>query len=167
MILRTRNPGVVGDDQSQDEIVRWALRRGVLAHPQIIPREELLKEGEDLAEQAYMEFIPTPKAAPRPEDKETSGMMLKAASSIIDENNNLLGVLYGGILLNRNYEIVDRVKETVYKGEKYKGREIGTATIFQHDLRISTNVKNADGQRAIGTRVSKEVNTAVLKQGKA
>lgn len=167
VIVRTRNPELVGDDQSQDEIVKRALKREVLAHPQIVPLEELLKEAEDLAHQAYMEFIPTPKAAPRPENKETSAMMLKAASSIVDENNAFLGVLYGGILLNRNYEIVDRVKEIVYKEEKYKGREIGTATIFQHDLRISTNVKNENGQRAIGTRVSKEVNIAVLQEGKA
>jgi two-component system NtrC family sensor kinase len=167
VIIRARNPQIVGDDQSEDEIVSWALKRGVLAHPQIINRDELLKEGEDLAEQAYFKFIPTPMAAERPEDRETSGMMLKAASSMIDENNTLVGVLYGGILLNRNFDIVDRVKEMVYKDEKYKGVETGTATIFQKDLRISTNVKNKQAQRAIGTRVSKEVNTAVLKEGKA
>lgn len=167
VIVRTRNPEVVGDDQSQDEIVKRAMKRESVAYPQIVFREELLKEGNDLADQAYMEFIPTPKAAPREEDKETSGMMLKAASSVVDEKSHLLGTLYGGILLNRNYEIVDRVKEIVYKEEKYKGREIGTVTIFQHDLRISTNVKNEDGQRAIGTRVSKEVNIAVLQEGKA
>jgi two-component system NtrC family sensor kinase len=166
VMVRTRNPEVVGDDQSQDDIIKWMLIKDVVAKPQIIPREELLKEGKDLADQAYLEFIPTPKAAPRPENKETSGMMMKAASSIKDENNTILGVLYGGILLNRNYEIVDRVKETVYKGEKYKGRDKGTATIFQHDLRISTNVKNEKNERAIGTRVSKEVNNAVLKEGK-
>ncbi|MBA7644218.1 Adaptive-response sensory-kinase SasA [subsurface metagenome] len=166
VIIRTRNPGVVGDDQSQDEITRWAPKKDVLAYPQIVSREELLKEGYDLANQADMEFIDTPKAAFRPENKETSGLMLKATSSVKDEKGTLLGILYGGILLNQNYEIVDRVKEIVYKGEKYKGRDKGTATIFQHDLRISTNVKNKKGERAIGTRVSKEVNSAVLVEGK-
>lgn len=166
VIIRTRNPGVVGDDQSQDEIISLAPKKDALAYPQIISREELLKEGEDLANQADIEFIDTPKAAFRPEKKETSGLMLKAASSVRAENGTLIGILYGGILLNRNYEIVDSVKETVYKGEKYKGRDKGTATIFQHDLRISTNVKNENGERAIGTRVSKEVNMAVLVEGK-
>ncbi len=167
VVVRCRNPENVGDDQSQDEIIKWAMNRGELAHTQIVARDELLKEGEDLAEKAFIQFIPTPKAAERPEDSETSGMMLKAAAAVVDRNDTLLGVLYGGILLNRNYDIVDRVKETVYKGEKYKGVETGTATIFQHDLRISTNVQNAQGSRAIGTRVSKEVNTAVLKEGKS
>jgi two-component system, NtrC family, sensor kinase len=165
VIVRTRKPEVVGDDQSQDEIIRLALGRGVLAHPEIVPRSDLLKEGEDLAKQAYIEFIPTPKAAPRPEDKETSGMMLKAAASVLDEQNQVLGVLYGGVVLNRNYEIVDEVKETVFKEEKYKGRETGTATIFQQDLRISTNVTDQQGRRAIGTRVSEEVKKAVLDKG--
>ncbi len=163
--IRTRNPRVIGDDQSQNEIVREALKNGEIAFPQIVPREELLKEGKDLADQAYMEFIETPKAVPRPENKETSGMMLKAAATIREENGTTLGILFGGILLNRNYYIVDRVKEIVYKGEKYKGRDRGTATIFQHDLRISTNVPNEEGERAIGTRVSREVNQAVLIEG--
>jgi two-component system NtrC family sensor kinase len=150
VIVRTRNPELVGDDQSEDELIRRALQPNVLACPQIVPRQELLRESQDLAEQAYLEFIPTPKAAPRPEDKETSGLMLKAAATIIGENDEPLGVLYGGILLNRNYEIVDKIKEIVFKGEKYKGRETGTATIFQGDLRISTNVADEQGKRAIG-----------------
>jgi two-component system NtrC family sensor kinase len=167
VIVRTRNPGVTGDSQTQDEIVRQALQPNVVASPEIVSRGELLKEGEDLADRAYLEFIPTPKAAPRPENRETSGMMLKAAATIIAENDEPMGVLYGGILVNRNYEIVDRVKETVFKEEKYKGVETGTATIFQGDLRISTNVTDLEGKRAIGTRVSEEVKRAVLDAGRS
>jgi two-component system NtrC family sensor kinase len=93
--------------------------------------------------------------------------MLKAAATVISENDEPLGVLYGGILVNRNYEIVDRVKETVFKEEKYKGVETGTATIFQGDLRISTNVTDLEGKRAIGTRISEEVKRAVLDVGRS
>jgi two-component system NtrC family sensor kinase len=166
VLLRTTQPDIWGDDQSTDLLVRRALKNETVASTQIIPRKELLKEGKELAERAYLEVIPTPKAAPQYENYEEKGMILKAASPLVDENGVVLAVLYGGILLNKSHEIVDRVKEIVYKGEKYKGREIGTATIFQHDLRISTNVKNVNGQRAIGTRVSNEVNQAVLKEGK-
>jgi two-component system NtrC family sensor kinase len=166
VLIRTRNKQIVGDDESQDEIIRLALRGDIAAFPQILAREKLLLEGQGLADKAALDFIPTPQAAPRRENRETSGMVLKAAAPITDENNRLLGVLSGGVLLNRNYEIVDRVKEIVFKGEKYKGRETGTATIFQNDLRISTNVKNEKGERAIGTLVSEEVKKAVLEEGK-
>lgn len=166
VIIRTRNPAQIGDNQSSDDLVKKALNKGSYAAPQIIPREELLKENQELADKAYIEFIDTPMASPRPENEEEDGMMLKAACSV-EEDGILLGVLYGGVLINRNHDIVDRVKETVYRDEQYKGREVGTATIFQKDLRISTNVKNEKGERAIGTRVSAEVNQAVLIEGKA
>jgi len=165
VILRTQNPDSMGDDQSFDEIISRALDRGVFVSPQILSRNELLKEDEGLAKQAYISFVPTPKSAERAEDQETSGLVLKAAASVVGNNGILLGVLYGGLLLNKDYEVVDRVKELVYKDEKYKGREKGTVTIFLEDARISTNVRNEDGTRAIGTRVSQEVNSAVLIHG--
>jgi len=166
VFIRTNQPEISGDDQSKDPFVSRALQGETITATQIIPKEELMKE-KSLVEKAYLKIVPTPKAAPSAEDYEEDGMLLKAASPLIDEKGDVLGVLYGGILLNRNYEIVDRVKEIVFKGEKYKGREIGTATIFQNDLRISTNVKKENGERAIGTRVSREVNQAVLKEGKS
>ena len=163
---RSMHPDIWGDDQSGNPLVREALNGDVVSGTQIFSRQELLKESRLLAEQAYLPFIPTPMAIPRQEDHEENGMMLQASAPLIDETGQILGVLYTGILLNRNPEIVDRVKDIVFRGEKYKGREIGTVTIFQQDLRITTNVKNTNGQRAIGTRVSREVNQDVLQEGK-
>ena len=167
VIVRARNPVIYGDDQSDDELVKEAIsKKEVVASTLIIPMDELLKEGEDLAEQAYIKLIQTPKAKPISGSEETSGMMIKAAAPILDHHGNLIGILYGGILLNKNYEIVDKIKDIVYRGETYRGKDIGTATIFQGDLRISTNVERKDGTRAIGTRVSEEVNNQVLVKGK-
>lgn len=165
VILRAQNPSVKGDDQSNDEMVRSALKKKTISGTQIIPREELLKEGDELARQAFMACIPTEKSKPRVLDQETSGMILKAAAPVMDENGNLLGVLYGGKMLNRNYEIVDRIKGTVFGGEKYRRKDVGTATIFQWDLRISTNVRTSDETRAIGTLVSSDVYERVLENG--
>jgi len=168
VLFRSRNPTVFGDIQSEDQLVSRALfNNKVAASTQIIPKEELLKEGEDLARRAHIVFIPTSRAKPRTEREEASGMMMKAVAPVLARNGEVLGVLYGGILLNRRYEIVDKIKETVYQGEIYKGKDIGTATIFQGDLRISTNVQQEDGSRAIGTRVSEEVFDQVLVKGLA
>ena len=167
VLTRTRSPYRAGDYQGNDELVRRALKKEIVASTEIIPQQELAKEGEELVRQAYMEFVPTPKAKERPETKETSGMMLKAAVPILDVNDNVLGVLYGGTLLNRNYEIVDKIKDIVFKGERYKGKDTGTATIMQWDVRISTNVKNRSGLRAIETRLARDVYDQVLENGRA
>jgi two-component system NtrC family sensor kinase len=92
-------------------------------------------------------------------------MVLKSAHPVLDFNGAVLGVLMGGVLLNRDVEIVDRIKNIVFKDAKYKGKEIGTATIFLGDLRISTNVMDKEGSRAIGTRAMKEVQDQVLGKG--
>lgn len=167
VIIRSRNPHLSGDYQGEDIIVKKVLETGKsFASTVIVPYEELLKESPALSEKARIKLIPTTKAVPKQQTEETSGMMLKAAVPVRGNKGELLGVIYGGVLLNRNFEIVDKVKDTVYKGMTYKGRDIGTATIFLQDTRISTNVKREDGTRAIGTRVSAEVYDQVLKKGK-
>jgi len=131
----------------------------------VLSKEFLSAESPELADRALIRLLPTPRAAPREEEEETSGMAIMAAIPVFEEGD-LIGVIYGGLLLNRNQTIVDTVRDTVFQQEIYKGRNIGTATIFFNDLRISTNVLTPDGNRAIGTRVSKEVKEYVLTKGK-
>jgi two-component system NtrC family sensor kinase len=167
VIVSSWNPNLSGDDQGDDLLVKHVLETGkTIFSTVIIPHRELAKESTALAEQARIELVPTTKAVPRQQTEETAGMMLKAAVPVIYDNDEMLGIIYGGVLLNRNFEIVDKVKDTVYKGMTYKGRDIGTATIFLKDTRISTNVRNIDGTRALGTQVSAEVYDQVLKRGK-
>ncbi len=167
VLIRTSNIDRYGDNQGHNELVHAVLlQEEPIASTMIITGEELQKESPLLAEQANIHFIDTPLARSRDEVEETSGMMLEVAAPIFDTQDELIGSLYGGILLSRNYEIVDKVKQTVYEDIKYGGQDIGTATIFQDDVRISTNVMNEDGTRAIGTRISEEVYNQVVLQGK-
>jgi two-component system NtrC family sensor kinase len=130
----------------------------------ILSREFLSAESPELADRARITLFPTPRTTPRAEEEETSGMALAAAIPVFEEGD-VLGVVYGGVLLNRNQTIVDTVRDTVFQQEIYKGHNIGTATIFFHDIRVSTNVMTPDGKRAIGTSVSSEVKKRVLEKG--
>ncbi len=139
-------------------------RRVAISGTVVLSREFLSAEDPELAERARIRLLPTPRAAPGAEKEETYGMALGAAIPIFEEGE-ILGVIYGGVLLSRSTTIVDTVRDTVFQHEIYKGRSIGTATIFQNDLRIATNVMTPGGKRAIGTRVSKEVKERVLDKG--
>jgi len=151
--------------QVANPIANLALERRVAISGTVVLSEELLSaENPELADRARIRFLPTPRAAPRDEKEEASGMALAAAIPVFEEGD-ILGIIYGGVLLNRSTAIVDTVRDTVFQQEIYKGRSIGTATIFQSDLRISTNVMTPDGKRAIGTRVSREVKEHVLDKG--
>jgi two-component system NtrC family sensor kinase len=146
-------------------IAALVIRRGeAVAGTVLLEQDFLMAENPSLAQRARIPLLPTPRAAPREEGEETTGMALGAGIPLYD-GGDLLGVLYGGVLLNRNNEIVDRVRETVFQNETYEGHSIGTATIFFKDLRISTTVLTPAGDRAIGTRVSKEVRDRVLIEG--
>jgi two-component system NtrC family sensor kinase len=167
VIMRTTNPDHVGDDQRHDEIVAEVFATQLpAASTVVISNENLHKESPLLAERAVVRFVETPKARLRTETDMKSGLVLKAAAPIFDDKGNMIGVLYGGVLLNRNYEIVDKIKQTVFQNVEYKGKDIGTATIFLDDVRISTNVHDARGMRAIGTRISEEVYNQTVIEGK-
>jgi two-component system, NtrC family, sensor kinase len=84
---------------------------------------------------------------------------------MVDDRGKTRAILYGGDLINRRYAIVDAIKEQVFPNEVYRGKDIGTVTIFQGDLRIATNVTMEDGSRAIGTRMSASVCEVVLDRG--
>lgn len=132
---------------------------------EIVSGEELARESPDLVRQAFMEITPTPYARASHPTEVTTGMTLFGAAPVTTPDGRRLGVLYGGVLLNRNYDIVDRIRETIFKDQLYRGRDVGSATIFQGDVRISTNVKNKDGSRAITTQASAEVADQVLGRG--
>jgi two-component system NtrC family sensor kinase len=165
VVYRFHNPHLSGDSLIEDLFVKLALEKNGILGTQVLSGKDLLKEGEALARKATLRLIPTPKARPTEKVEETSGMVLKSSHPVIDFNGEVLGALTGGVLLNRNYEVVDRIKSIVFKDAKYKGKEIGTATVFLDDSRISTNVMDKQGNRAIGTRVSAEVYEQVLEKG--
>jgi two-component system, NtrC family, sensor kinase len=139
-------------------IVQTVLETGrAQAATEVLPAELLAQVGLD--EQARIPLIDTPKAAPQLFDSRegTGGLALVGVVPVQDENGRILGAALAAYLFNNDYALVDRIKAVT---------GIDTATVFFGDLRVSTNVITAEGDRAVGTRISQEVFDIVLAQGK-
>lgn len=165
--FRAGNPRASGDDMLWDSVVRRCIdTRMPQASTELMPIEKILLENPALSERANVDIIETPRSIELKEKRLQEGMVMRAAYPIKDRNGKLLGILAGGILLSRDSGIVDKVRETVYHGEKYNGRDMGVATIFQGGVRIATNVMTRENRRAIGTTLSREVYERVINEGK-
>jgi two-component system NtrC family sensor kinase len=167
VILRGSEPYKTGDSLANDPLIRSALRGEAVKGFQVLPEKRLRLEGGNLAERAFIVFEPTPKAKAYPKESESAGMVLAAAAPVRDTMGNVIGAIYAGALMVRNNALVDRIRSIVFKDETYKDRPLGTVTVFQWDVRVATNVVKANGNRALGTRVSSEVYDRVLENDKS
>jgi len=166
VLLRTRNPKQRGDSQVPHEIIRKAVaEKSVVASTEILTEEVLRHEGEDLATRARIRIIPTSHAIPPQQAEQTSAMFIISAAPILSQQHELLGILYGGRMLDNNHDLADRIRDTIYERTKYNGKDIGAVTLFQGDVRISTSIVTKQGDRAVGTLVDAEVERTVLQEG--
>jgi two-component system NtrC family sensor kinase len=165
VLVRSKGLDVGGDDVSGDPYVQNVLARGKpMSGFDVMDRAHLLREGPELAERALIAIVPTNRARTSERRLETSGLFLKAACPI-RVNGRIVGVIYGALLLNNDTTFPDLTRSLVFGDEQVDGRDIGTATLFLGDVRISTNVRDAAGRRAIGTLVSHEVSKRVFEGG--
>ena len=149
----------VNTDWSQVAIVRTALAGGrPQIAPEILPADVL--EWLGLAGQAKIDLVDIPGANPVPYNPQegTAGLVLLAVAPVTagSPGGDLVGAVMVGHLLNQDYTLVDRIKEVA---------GVDTSTILLGDMRVSTNVPNEKGERAIGTCVSQAVYDPVLTNG--
>ncbi|HEY6513024.1 MAG TPA: cache domain-containing protein [Burkholderiaceae bacterium] len=121
----------------------------------------------ELAGRVPVKLVATRNAAPTERTSEDRAMSMMALAPLQALDGRPLGLLRGGVLLNRNLAFIDHINEIVYPQGALPFGSQGTATLFLDDVRISTNVRlfGSDGERAIGTRVSQAVRDAVLGRG--
>ncbi len=138
-------------------VVDYAIRQeAAITSTEIIPQEFLSLI--DLAEQARIPLKETPKAASAPFDARegTAGLALTSVTPINLEDSSKRVIVLAIYLFNNDFTLVDQIRDTA---------GVDTATIFYGDLRVSTNVPDESGERAVGTRLSEEVFDIVLNQG--
>lgn len=146
-------------------VIASALAGSERTETEIVSAERLAAIDPALAARAVTPLIATANASPAVRDVEDRGVIVHAAAPVLDAAGKLLGVLEGGVLLNKNLGFIDNMNAIVYPDGALPAGSAGTATLFLGDVRVATNVRLFGDTRAIGTRVSAVVHESVLNQG--
>jgi two-component system, NtrC family, sensor kinase len=162
-LFRVERSGFAG---LRSEIAQAAIARGeVCGGTRIISRDELKLMPTDFSGATPIPIIVTAMARQTNKELLDEVMAKEYAVPVHASSGGIDAVLFGGRVINRDYTLVDRIRDMVFGNELYNSKPVGTVTIFQDDVRISTNVLNEDKTRAIGTRVSAQVYKKVVEEG--
>lgn len=149
------------------ELVQYALtHKEGIGGTRLIGPAELSQMDPEIQQRARIVVRPTLNARPPNKTQLDSAMAKEYALPILDKQGQVIEVLCGGRVTNQDFEFVDRIRRLVFGDDNYKGLPVGTVTVFQDDVRISTNVVDPQGNRAIGTQVSEAVYKAVVEENR-
>ena len=107
--------------------------------------------GEGLAPQAQSDIKSADGSANA--GRVDSGLALIAAAPISDQNERTIGAIYGGVLMNHDYDLVDQATHALG----------GSAALLDGDAIVSSTIQEADGTRNVDERV--DAATGVLRTG--
>jgi two-component system, NtrC family, sensor kinase len=162
----TRPSGIQNQPDSKDsvpyafpEFFASAMQGRATAGTELIGESTLAQEAPALVERAR---ITPPDGSGGASSK---GMVLIAASPV-KTAGGMAGVLYGGILLNRDDDLINQINEFVFGGNGNGEGTAGIVTIFNKDVRIATNVVDDSGRILVGGRAPSDIYRAVLAEGK-
>jgi two-component system NtrC family sensor kinase len=165
VLRRAGSKDVHGDDVRGNPLIDAVIRTHTTQSGTIVlSQAELAIEDSSLVDWVRMDILPTEAARPTSRVEHNDGMAMAAAVPVYGTAGEFSGVLCAATLLNNRFDMVDAIKNQVFQDQVWKGKELGTATLFQDDVRIATNVMSLDGTRAVGTRLSAEVYEAVVER---
>jgi two-component system, NtrC family, sensor kinase len=141
-----------------EEYLNNALSGKMTVGTELFTPESVVWEDPALAKRAQISLPDAPgEASPQ-------GMALISAAPV-HTNAGGTGALYGGILLNRNDDLVNEINEFVFGNQGHAQRSAGIVTIFFKNVRIATNVMDASGRRLVGGYAPADFYRAVLAEG--
>jgi len=151
VLVRSQDYSSWGDSITEDKYVRAVIRdKRPVSGYDIMDAAALEREDSALAARAAIPIKSPPSQPDSAPETETRGLVLKVAAPIW-KDNVFVGVIYGVFLLNRDTNILDRAKNLLGE-EKINGKDLVSATLFLNGTRISTTVRDENGERALGHR---------------
>ena len=156
-------------------------KRMALAGAVVMDRGTLAAENPELARRAVVKVRQTRETGRVPLLEETAGLSLSAAVPVLNDGE-LLGAVYGGVLLNRNERFVREMTEMAFGPDGESTPDGGRMAIYYRNLRVSavgppgdSSEANSSNQSqrgdeseppALGTPAGEEATRRVLVEGK-
>ena len=123
-----------------DKYVQRALTGETVATAALLPATVLAGEG--LAPQASSDIkTPDGKVAHHTD----SGLALVSAAPMSDQNERTIGAIYGGVLMNHFYDIVDQTSHALG----------GKSALLDGDAFVASTITKPDGTRVVDQQVAK------------
>jgi DNA-binding response OmpR family regulator/HAMP domain-containing protein len=138
-------------ETASDPVVAAALTGTSAAGVRLVPMAKLIQENPSLRQRLGS-------------IDNRSGMVFESAYPL-KLNDKLVGSVYGGIVLNNNNEIAERISQLLFKGEQYADKDVGSVTIYQGGEAISTTLKGPDGLPRVGSSADPKILDMVLNKG--
>jgi methyl-accepting chemotaxis protein len=161
VIANVNNPSRTGKIKSLDKFIKQSMSENkTFSAFEVLSKDDLIKESAALYNKVKMEKKSTKGSKPgfREKSFEEDALINLVINPIKStDGSKVIGAVVAASILNRNYDLVDKAKS------KAEGVAI---TIFKDDLRVSTNAKLPNGNRAVGTLLSEKVVDKVLIEGK-
>lgn len=121
----------------------------------------LSRESAQIAERARL-VVRNPDGTPVPPREVSAGLVLEGAAAVRTGTGELVAIVLGGVLLNHDELTVDLIKDTLFALEANNGHASGGASLCLGDVRVSTSIRMASGERAVGTILDPVVRKRVL-----
>ncbi len=152
--------------ESSSEIVRKVAETGQsLGGTRVIENQELAQMPLQLQQRCRIDILETEMARPTEMKVLEAALAKEFALPVRDDAGQVKEVVFAGRIINHDYVLVDRIRKLVFGDAIYEDKPVGTVTVFMDDVRVSTNVLDKDGRRAVGTRVSEKVYSKVVESG--
>ena len=145
-----RANGGTGGSLAQNKYVQRALTGETVSSAAIMPPNDL--QGEGLLPQAEADVQSDGKVV----EHVKKGLAIIAAAPMSDANERTLGAIYGGVLMNHFYDLVDQSTHALG----------GQTAVLDGDAIVSSTISESDGTRVIDSQV-RQYDTQKLAGGTA
>jgi PAS domain S-box-containing protein len=124
--------------------------------------EQLRAFSPQFPDQARIQFQP---ATGNATTAETRGLLINAAAHFPLAVNTPDAILVGGILINKNFPLIEHMREIIFPLSTLPGDAEGITAVFIDDVRIAVSRQRQKGERGLGELIRRDVATSVLTHG--